>query len=109
MNEMNRAALTPGALVSPSPAPLLTPGGQVDEVPLVTRYLRVALRWKWVIAAIIAGSLALGVLATMLMTRQYTATTTVEISRSTDKVVQIEGVEQESTSADLEFYQSTLR
>lgn len=80
--------------------------GTSSQLPLVTHYLRVALRWKWVILGIIAATLVLGIVVTAIMTRQYTAITTVEISRATDKVVKIEGVEQESNSADLEFYQT---
>ena len=78
----------------------------IDEEPLITRYLRIALRWKWVILGTLALALVIGLAATFLMTRLYTASTTIEISRESNKVVQIQGVEQESNAADLEFYQT---
>lgn len=76
------------------------------EEPLISRYLRIVLRWKWVILGALAGALLIGLAATFLMTRLYTANTTIEISRESNKVVQIQGVEQESSASDLEFYQT---
>ncbi len=80
--------------------------GVGNGLPLITRYLRVALRWKWVILGAIVASLLIGLVATLMMTPQYTATATIEISREGDKVTKIEGVERDTSAADLEFYQT---
>ncbi len=82
------------------------PDGNGTGLPLLMRYLRVALRWKWVILGTLIGSLLIGLVATLLTTPFYTATSTVEISREGDKVTKLEGVERDATSADLEFYQT---
>ena len=66
--------------------------GVIENVPLFSRYLRIALRWKWIIIASVLTCLLLGGIATVLMTRQFTASATIEIARESNKVVQIEGV-----------------
>ena len=94
-----------------------TPGGQVDQprtsepavgaqIPQLRKYWRIAVRWRWVIAGIMLGALILGLVITMLTTRLYTATATVEISRQRDNVVNVKGVEPEVSSVDAEFYQT---
>lgn len=80
--------------------------GDGNGLPLLTRYLRIALRWKWVILGCVAAALLIGLVATLLMTPLYTATSTIEISRDSDKVTKLEGVEREASTADLEFYQT---
>ncbi len=78
----------------------------VARTPWLTQYLRIALRWKWVIASAIAIALVSSLIITLLMTPQYTAVSTIEIAREQDKIVKVEGVEQDSNSANLEFYQT---
>ena len=75
-------------------------------IPILVQYWRVALRWKWIIAAIILGALAIGLILTFLKTPIYTAVATIEISRQQDKVVNVEGVQPDSGAADMEFYQT---
>lgn len=75
-------------------------------LPVLLQYWRVVVRWRWVILAVIVGTMILGAIITMLMTPQYTATATIEISRQQDRVVQVQDVTPESGSADLEFYQT---
>lgn len=93
------------------------PGGPIDQpralepvvgaqIPQLRKYWRVAVRWRWVIAGIMLGALVLGLVVTMLTTRLYTATATVEISRQRDNVVNVKGVEPEVSSVDAEFYQT---
>jgi capsular exopolysaccharide synthesis family protein len=77
-----------------------------EQLPLLTQYLRVLLRWKWAILGTVAATLLIGMVVTLLMTPLYTAVTTIEISRDADRVTKIEGVERETGSADLEFYQT---
>ncbi len=76
------------------------------ELPVLLRYWRVVRRWRWVIASIIVGAILLGLMVTLLMTPRYTATATIEISRQQDKIVQVQDVRPESSSVDLEFYQT---
>ena len=70
------------------------------------QYLRIARRWRWVIAGTILACVLIGLAITLLMTPQYTATSTVEISREADQVTNIQGVEREASVADQEFYQT---
>ena len=73
---------------------------------LLEQYLRIARRWRWVIAGVVLGCVLLGLVVTLLMTPQYTAVSTIEISREADQVTNIEGVERETSVADQEFYQT---
>lgn len=77
-----------------------------DAVPAARHYWRIALRWKWVIAGCIVGALVLGLIVTLLSTKRYTASTTIEIARESNKIVNLQGVEQEASDADQEFYQT---
>lgn len=83
----------------------MEPSG-VPRLPLLRQYLRIALRWRYVVGGIVAGCLLLGIIVTFVMTRQYTAATTVEISRESNNIVAIQGVEREAGLADQEFYQT---
>lgn len=76
------------------------------ETPLLLQYLRIMLRWKWVIIGSVIAAFLAGLVLTMLMTPLYTATTSIEISRESDRIVKSEGVERESNASDLEFYQT---
>ncbi len=75
-------------------------------MPLIRQYLRIASRWRWVIAGAVAACGLLGLVATLLMTPQYTAISTIEISRESDQVTNFQGVERETGVADQEFYQT---
>lgn len=83
-----------------------TESSAAPRLPLLRQYLRIALRWRYVVGGIIAGCLLLGIIITFVMTRQYTAATTVEISRESNNIVAIQGVEREAGLADQEFYQT---
>ena len=76
------------------------------RLPLLRQYLRIALRWRYVVGGILAACLLIGIIVTLLMTRQYTASTTVEISRESNNIVAIQGVQREAGLADQEFYQT---
>ncbi|WP_374944504.1 GumC family protein [Sphingomonas sp.] len=80
--------------------------GEAPAVPIVTYYLRVALRWRWLIIGSIAAALLVGVLATLLATRQYTAVTRIEVNREGSRIVNVESVEPETGNVDQEFYQT---
>lgn len=69
-------------------------------------YLRIGLRWRWIIIGLTIGMMVLGLIVTLLMTPKYTATTTIEISRDSDQVTNFRGVEKDVSVADQEFYQT---
>lgn len=75
-----------------------------DEVPLVEKVWRLVIDNKWVILGILGSSIILALVATLLATPQYTATSRVEISRQQANVVDVEGVEDSDRSSDVEFY-----
>lgn len=77
-----------------------------QERPLLLQIWRMMVRWKWVILGIIAASLILGGIVTLLMTPKYTAESSIEIARQSEKIVDVESVEPESKNVDLEFYQT---
>jgi capsular exopolysaccharide synthesis family protein len=86
------------------PTPVTT--GEAQTIPLVRQYLRIALRWRYVILGAITGGFLLGLIITLLMTPKYTSTATIEISRESSKVTDFQGVERETSVADQEFYQT---
>jgi capsular exopolysaccharide synthesis family protein len=73
---------------------------------VASQYLAIALRWKWLILGCVAGALLLGVLVTLLATPQYTATTRLEISRESSRIVKMSDVEPETSPVDMEFYET---
>lgn len=77
------------------------------ETPILVQYWQAVLRHKIAIAIILAACIALGIIATLLMTPYYTSTATVEINREQDKVTNVEGVaSSDSAGQNLEFYQT---
>ncbi|WP_293881591.1 polysaccharide biosynthesis tyrosine autokinase [Sphingomonas sp.] len=84
----------------------MTHARKADDLPLLMRYWRIGMRWRWVIIGVPLTALLLGLIITMLMTRQYTARATIEISRQQEKIVNVQGVEPENSAADFEFYQT---
>src|SRR5690349_3161026 len=82
-----------------------TPAMERDQ-PVLTQYLRMAMRRKWYIIGSVAAAVLISLLFTMLATPMYTAKTRVEIARSADRIVKVEDVQRESSAADLEFYQT---
>ncbi|MAW90038.1 MAG: exopolysaccharide biosynthesis protein [Altererythrobacter sp.] len=79
---------------------------EAEEVSALQHYLRVALRWRWVIIGATLAAVILGLVVTLLMTPKYMAEVTIEISRASDQVTSFEGVEQDVSLADQEFYQT---
>lgn len=83
-----------------------TPGQPADRASALRQYLRIAVRWRFVILGIIATCVLLGLVVTLLMTPKYMATATIEISREADKVTDLQSVQRESSVSDQEFYQT---
>lgn len=84
---------------------LANPAAESDT-SILRRYLRIAMRWRYVILGTVAVCFLLGLITTLLMTPQYTATTMIEISREASQVTNFQGVERETSVADQEFYQT---
>lgn len=81
--------------------------GQAGErVPIVRQYLRIALRWRYVILGAVVACAVLGLIITLLMTPKYSANATIEIARESNKVTDLQGVEREASVTDQEFYQT---
>jgi polysaccharide biosynthesis transport protein len=81
-------------------------GDSGGEQPLLMRYLTIARRRMWWIIGAVVAAFVIGLVLTLLTTPLYTATTTIEISRDAQRVVDIKGVEGGSNVGDLEFYQT---
>lgn len=79
---------------------------ETGSMPMIRQILRVGMRWRYVIAGIVFACLLLGLVVTLLMTPKYTAVSTIEIARESNKVTGIQGVESEASIADQEFYQT---
>lgn len=101
MLEMTRTA--GGASQQPGTEP---PSKRGLGVPIVQQYLRVLLRRRWYLAGAVAGGMAFALVLTLLATPRYTATTQIEISREGARIVDVRGVEPESSTQDIEFYQT---
>src|SRR5687767_10659865 len=89
-----------------SVAPLAPAHAEADSMPLIRQYLRIALRWRYVLIGAVAGCVLLSLIVTLLMTPRYTATAAIEISRESSKVTDLRGVDRETSAADQEFYQT---
>ncbi len=98
---MNLVLPSPRGSVAP-PSPLQA----VNETPAIRQYMRIVMRWRYVILGAVAVCVLLGLIATLLMTPQYMATATIEISREANQVTNFQGVERETSVADQEFYQT---
>ncbi|WP_082438832.1 MULTISPECIES: GumC family protein [unclassified Sphingomonas] len=77
-----------------------------DESSILRQYLRIAIRWRYVILGTTVAFVLLGLIVTLLMTPKYTASATIEISRESSQVTNFQGVERETSVADQEFYQT---
>ena len=74
------------------------------EVPLLEQVWRAIWENKWFVLGIIAASLLVGVIVTVLATPLYTATSLVEISRQQANVAGVDTLEESDMSRDQEFY-----
>lgn len=76
-----------------------------DEIDLLA-YWRVLVKRRWLILSVLAGALALSLLATLLMPSIYRATATLQIDREIMQIVQIEGMTPVEGGAGSDFYQT---
>ena len=80
--------------------------GEAEGNSMFQQYWRIALRWRWVIASVLAGCVLLGLIVTLLMTPKFTGVTTIEIARDSDQVTNFEDVQRDISDSDQEFYQT---
>lgn len=79
---------------------------RMPDTPVILRYVQLVKRWKWLLIGSVVLALIAGLIVTLLMTPQYTASATVEIQREGARVVNVQGVTPESSPIDEEFYQT---
>ncbi len=94
--------------IGPEEAVLYSDGveGNAPE-SLIRRYWRIFYRHRWIVLGIVAACLALALIISMLMQRQYMATVRIQVAREAAKVVDMEQVDEEQSGGpSLEFYQT---
>lgn len=90
------------------PAPYVaTFGAAADTSESVLRYYwRIFYQRRWIVLAVTAACVALGILMAMMTQRQYAATATIEVSREASNVLPLGGLDRDTRSYDPEFYQT---
>lgn len=73
---------------------------------LISDYLSIANRRKWLILGTTVGFLLAGLLITLFMTPLYTASATIEIQRETSNVAEVKGEDRTQAGVDAEFYET---
>lgn len=85
------------------------PAGGIAASPrgsLAKHYSIILLRRKWYLLAPIIAAVILAIIVTLLATPRYTATSQIEIKREAARIVNVQGVEPDTSAADMEFYQT---
>jgi len=72
--------------------------------PILLQYWHTAQRWRWLMTGIIAGTLVIGVVATLLTAPLYQGEARIQIDRQQKQITKVEGLDAQTTSQDLEFY-----
>lgn len=95
-------SLSGGNALKPDPAAQ----GDRSAESMLRQWLRILLRWRWVILGAIIVSLLAALALTFMMTRMYRSSVSLEIARDDANVVNVQGVEPQVGSLDQEFYQT---
>lgn len=82
------------------------PDTNATATPLLARVLDVLRRRKWLIGGCVLLAFLLGLIVSLLMTPQYTASAVIEIQRESASMVQVEGATPKATMIDQEFYET---
>lgn len=103
MAEMNVATIHSNHVV---PTGNLNDGDseQFRAPPILLEYWNAFKRHVWLVLAIVAIAAVVGLVATLLMTPQYTATSRIEIAREQANVTNVEGLVREGDINNQEFY-----
>jgi uncharacterized protein involved in exopolysaccharide biosynthesis len=101
-------SISPQMLGLSGPVTLLkaTGGDGPERGAALKRFVHLAVRWRWVLIGCLAAGAVAGVVATLLMTRQYASTVRLQISRETAQVVNVGSVSRDVSVGDQEFYQT---
>ena len=79
-------------------------GGGDFLAPILKQYWAAVQRRKFTIMIIVAAALTAGVIITLMMPQEYTATAQLEISREQKQVTNVEGLEAQAVGQSMEFY-----
>ncbi|WP_255265907.1 Wzz/FepE/Etk N-terminal domain-containing protein, partial [Sphingopyxis terrae] len=79
-------------------------GRQFWSAPVILGYWNALKRHIWLAAAIVAVTVVIGTIITLLMTPQYMATSRIEIAREQANVTNVEGLKREDSTPNQEFY-----
>jgi len=100
-------SISPQMLGLSGPVTLLkTPGEGPERAATLKRLLGMAVRWRWVLIGGVVAGAVVGLVATLLMTRQYASTVRLQVSRETAQVVNLGSVSRDVSIGDQEFYQT---
>ncbi|WP_156361140.1 GumC family protein [Sphingomonas sp. Leaf257] len=102
---MNDFKLQP-ATASAFPEVMIEGDQARNKRSLVSEYLSIANRRKWLILGTVIAFLIAGLLVTLLMTPLYKTSAILEIQRENRNFAEVKGSEQAQASADNEFYQT---
>jgi capsular exopolysaccharide synthesis family protein len=72
----------------------------------IYRYIRVLLKYRWLLAGVTALAVVLAAVATFLMTPRYSATASIQIDREPVNVIDMGALKQDDTGPSIEFYQT---
>ncbi len=70
--------------------------------PILLQYWHTVLRWRWLMAAIVASCVVAGIVITLLMAPLYSAKVQIQIDRQQKQVTKVEGIEAQNAMQDLE-------
>lgn len=83
-----------------------TAASRGSNLPVLQMYLKLLLRYRWIIAGAAAAAMLLALIVTLMLDKQYSASVELEIAREDANIVNIQGVQPEGGSLDQEFYQT---
>ncbi|MEO9634387.1 MAG: polysaccharide biosynthesis tyrosine autokinase [Parasphingorhabdus sp.] len=81
-------------------------GPAAMALPILEQLWFMIFNHKWIILTILAASLLIGLVLTLLATPLYTATARIEISRAQDNITNVEGVQANDIGKSMEFFQT---
>lgn len=86
-------------------APIESPATRVSQI---RQAISLARKRKWAILAVVLACFIVGLIITLLMTPQYTATAQIEIQRESQNFTNVEGADRldRSSGVDPEYYQT---
>lgn len=90
------ALLYPDALVAP------------ESESAIRRYWRIIYKHRWTVLAALGACLALAIIVSVVMQKQFTSTVRIQVAREAAKVVDMQGEDsdQGAGGSDMEFYQT---